>query len=125
MTDALPVTDVMDVYIHLECGLLVIGDSTITDRHRASNSNYDADEPQNQIGKLIPVYPLLGRLRHGLEHAVRPYGYTASHPGETSTDFKKTEVYEHDLDDRDDEKGVCADESETDDDHLISNPFGA
>lgn len=39
--------DITDVYVHIECDLLVIGDSILTDRHHASNGNYDADNRSN------------------------------------------------------------------------------
>lgn len=70
-----------DVYIQLQADLLVIGDSIITDRHHASESNYEADNPQNQIGGIIPVFSLSGWLRHGMENVVQEHGGTACHPG--------------------------------------------
>jgi len=97
MTDEPPVTDLTDVYVRLECDLLVVGDSILTDRHHASNGNYDADDPQNQIGGIIPAYPLSGWLRHGIEKVVQQHGHTACHPGEASANFRKATVYERDL----------------------------
>jgi len=97
MTDEPPVTDLTNVYVRLECDLLVVGDLILTDRHHASNGNYDADNPQNQIGGIIPAYPLSGWLRHGIEKVVQQHGHTACHPGEASANFRKATVYERDL----------------------------
>lgn len=71
MTDEPSVTDLTDVYVRLKCDLLVVGDSILTDRHYTSNGNYDADDPQNQIGGIISAFPLSGWLRHGMEATVR------------------------------------------------------
>lgn len=107
------VSDLTDVYVRLECDLLVVGDSIITDRHTASSGNYNADDPQNQIGGLIPAYPLSGWLRHGMEAVVKDHGATACHPGEASANFKKTAVYDRDLDAGYHEKGACLDDDGT------------
>ena len=58
------------MFVRLQCDLLVIGDSIITDRHHSSNGNYDDDDPQNQIGGIIPAFSLSGWLRHGMEKVV-------------------------------------------------------
>lgn len=90
--------DIQEIYIHLQTDLLVIGDSIITDRHHASNGNYEADDPQNQIGGIIPAFPLSGWLRHGIEAVVRERGHTVCHPGESDANFWKDDIYGRDLD---------------------------
>jgi len=45
-----------DVFGRIQTDLLVVGDSIMTDRHHASNENYEDDEPQNQIGGIIPAF---------------------------------------------------------------------
>jgi len=124
MTDTPPVADITDVYVQLECDLLVVGDSILTDRHHASNGNYDADDPQNQIGGLIPAYPLSGWLRHGMERIVHEHDGTACHLGEASANFKKAEVYERDLADGYHEKGACTDDPKEDDGCVVFDLFG-
>lgn len=69
-----------------------MSDSILTDRHHASNGNYEADDPQNQIGGIIPTLPLSGWLRHGMEAVVQQRGGTACHPSESTANFRKTEV---------------------------------
>ena len=86
-----------DVFVRIRSGLLVIGDSIMTDRHHASNGNYADDDPQNQIGGIIPAFPLSGWLRHGMERVVHEYGSTACHPGEANANFRKEDVYARDL----------------------------
>ena len=71
-----------DVFVRLHSDLLVIDDSIMTDRHHASNGNYEDDDPQNQIGGIIPAFSLSGWLRHGMEAVVQERGGTACHPGE-------------------------------------------
>lgn len=113
-----------DVYIQLQADLLVIGDSIITDRHHASESNYEADNPQNQIGGIIPVFSLSGWLRHGMENVVQEHGGTACHPGESNANFRKEGVYARDLEAGYHEKGACTDDPQTDDGCVIFDLFG-
>jgi len=98
-----------DVYIKLQIDLLVIGDSIITDRHHASNGNYEPDDPQNQIGGTIPPFSLSGWLRHGMEKVVQDHGQTACHPGEANANFRKDGVYARDLAAGYHPKGDCLD----------------
>lgn len=113
-----------DVYIRIQTDLLVIGDSVMTDRHHASNGNYEADDPQNQIGGIIPAFPLSGWLRHGMEHVVQQHNGTACHPGEANANFRKASVYERDLNDGYHEKGACVDDPRADDGCVIFDLFG-
>ncbi|QLD90206.1 hypothetical protein HWV07_14655 [Natronomonas salina] len=113
-----------DVYVRIQTDLLVVGDYIMTDRHHASNGNYDADDPQNQVGGIIPAFPLSGWLRHGMEQVVQRYGVTVCHPGESNADFRKQAVYERDLDDGYHEKGACAEEMDVDDICVILDLFG-
>lgn len=124
MTDTPSVADLTDVYVRLECDLLVVGDSILTDRHHASNTNYEADDPQNQIGGIIPAYPLSGWLRHGMERVIQHHDSTACHPGESNANFMKTDVYERDLDAGYHEKGTCVDEPTADNGCVIFDLFG-
>ena len=101
-----------DVYIRIRTELLVIGDSIITDRHHASNGNYEDDDPQNQIGGIIPAFPLSGWLRHGMESVLQQHDTTACHPGEANANFKRENIYERDLDAGYHEKGDCLDSTE-------------
>lgn len=112
-----------DVFVRLTTDLLVVGDSIMTDRHHASNRNYDADDPQNQIGGIIPAFPLSGWLRHGMEQVVQKFDATVCHPGESSTTFWKEDVYERDLNDGYHEKGACI-EGAYDDICVILDLFG-
>jgi len=117
-------TDTMsfdDVFVRLRADLLVIGDSIITDRHHASGGNYEADDPQNQIGGLIPAFSLSGWLRHGMECIIQDHGATACHPGEADANFRKDDVYNRDLDAGYHPKGSCLDE---DDGCVILDLFG-
>ena len=118
------VVELTDVYVRLECDLLVIGDSILTDRHHASNGNYDADDPQNQIGGIVPAYSLSGWLRHGMERVVHRHDSTACHPGESNANFRKADVYERDLEAGYHEKGTCVDDPKTDDGCVIFDLFG-
>lgn len=118
------VAELTDVYVRLECDLLVIGDSILTDRHHASNGNYDADDPQNQIGGIVPAYSLSGWLRHGMERVVHQHDSTACHPGESNANFRKADVYERDLEAGYHEKGTCVDDPKTDDGCVIFDLFG-
>lgn len=113
-----------DVYVRIQTDLLVIGDSILTDRHHASNGNYEDDDPQNQIGGIIPAFPLSGWLRHGMESVVQQQGGTACHPGESNANFKKKEVYNRDLDAGYHKKGACVDNSAGDDGCPIFDLFG-
>ncbi|WP_435062840.1 hypothetical protein [Halobaculum sp. EA56] len=110
MTEDPPLEDISlpsEAYIALRCDLLVIGDSIITDRHHASGGNYDPTDPANQIGGTIPSFSLSGWLRHGMERAIQRRGGTACHPGEANANFKKSDVYERDLEDGYHPKGAC------------------
>jgi hypothetical protein len=109
MTDA-AVAD--EVLVRLRADLLVIGDSIITDRHHASGGNYEADDPQNQIGGIIPAFSLSGWLRHGMERVVQERGWTVCHPGEANANFRKENVYERDLDAGYHQKGACLGQSD-------------
>ena len=113
-----------NVYVRIETDLLVVGDSIVTDRHHASNGNYDADDPQNQIGGIVPPFPLSGWLRHGIERVVQERGATACHPGEADANFKLADVYDRDLEDGYHEKGACIDDPQADDGCLLFALFG-
>ena len=96
-----------DVFVRIQTDLLVVGDSIMTDRHHASNGNYEDTDPQNQIGGIIPAFSLSGWLRHGMEKAVQERGGTACHPGEANANFRKDGVYSRDLDAGYHPKGDC------------------
>ena len=113
-----------DVFVRLQTDLLVIGDSIITDRHHASNGNYNPNDPQNQIGGIIPAFPLSGWLRHGMERTVQEHGSTACHPGESNANFMKADIYERDLDDGYHEKGACTNNPREDNGCIIFDLFG-
>lgn len=119
MTDT---TSFDDVFVRLRADLLVIGDSIITDRHHASGGSYEADDPQNQIGGLIPAFSLSGWLRHGMERVVREHGATVCHPGEADANFRKDDVYSRDLDAGYHPRGSCLDDE--DDGCVILDLFG-
>ena len=121
---ALADVSVEDVYVRLQADLLVIGDSIITNRHHASNGNYNDDDPQNQIGGIIPAFSLSGWLRHGMEQIVQKRGGTACHPGESNADFMKENVYDRDLDDGYHEKGACTDDPKKDNGCVIFDLYG-
>ena len=111
-----------NVFVRIRTDLLVIGDSIITDRHHASNGNYEDTDPQNQIGGIIPAFPLSGWLRHGMEKVLQDHDTTACHPGEPNANFKKAAVYERDLSAGYHEKGACLEE--TNNGCLIFDLFG-
>jgi hypothetical protein len=113
-----------DVFVRIQTDLLVVGDSIMTDRHHASNGNYDDDDPQNQIGGIIPAFPLSGWLRHGMEAVVQEYGGTPCHPGESNANFMKAGVYGRDLDAGYHEKGACAEDPKEDVGCVIFDLFG-
>ncbi|NGM71415.1 hypothetical protein G6M89_20870 [Natronolimnobius sp. AArcel1] len=113
-----------DVFVRIQTDLLVVGDSIMTDRHHASNGNYEDTDPQNQIGGIIPAFPLSGWLRHGMERVVRDYGATACHPGEANANFRKANVYDRDLEAGYHEKGACTDDPKEDDGCVIFDLFG-
>lgn len=96
-----------DIFVRIRTDLLVIDDSIMTDRHHASNGNYEDDDPQNQIGGIIPAFSLSGWLRHGMEKTVQERGGTACHPGESNANFRKDDVYSRDLDAGYHPKGDC------------------
>ena len=113
-----------DVFVRIRTDLLVIGDSIMTDRHHSSNGNYEDNDPQNQIGGIIPAFPLSGWLRHGMEAVVQDYGGTACHPGEASSNFMKQGVYERDLDSGYHEKGECTTNPAEDAGCVVFDLFG-
>lgn len=113
-----------DVFVRIQTDILVVGDSIMTDRHHASNGNYQDNDPQNQIGGIIPAFPLSGWLRHGLEAVVQERGGTACHPGEANANFMKNGVYERDLDDGYHEKGTCTDDPKADGGCVVFDLFG-
>jgi len=113
-----------DVYVRMRSDLVIIGDSIMTDRHHASADNYEADDPQNQIGGIIPSFSLSGWLRHGMESVVQQHGGTACHPGESNANFMKEDVYDRDLDDGYHEKGGCVDDPAADDGCVVFDLFG-
>jgi hypothetical protein len=85
----------------------------MTDRHHASNGNYEDNNPQNQIGGIIPAFSLSGWLRHGMEKAVQERGGTACHPGEANANFRKDGVYSRDLDAGYHPKGDCLEDDDS------------
>jgi len=101
-----------NVYVRIQTDLLVIGDSIITDRHHASNGNYEDTDPQNQIGGIIPAFSLSGWVRHGMEKVIQERGGTACHPGETNANFRKDGVYNRDLNAGYHPKGECLEEDD-------------
>ena len=101
-----------DVFVRIQTDLLVVADSIMTDRHHASNGNYEDDDPQNQIGGIIPAFSLSGWLRHGMEKVVQKRGSTACHPGEANANFRKDGVYSRDLNAGYHPKGDCLDEED-------------
>ncbi|MFC7135354.1 MULTISPECIES: hypothetical protein [Salinibaculum] len=113
-----------DVFVRIQTDLLVVGDSIITDRHHASNGNYQDDDPQNQIGGIIPAFALSGWLRHGMEHVVQRKDGTACHPGEANANFMKASVYDRDLEDGYHEKGTCTEDPKKDNGCVIFDLFG-
>jgi len=112
-----------DVFVRIQTDLLVVGDSIMTDRHHASNGNYEDTDPQNQIGGIIPAFSLSGWLRHGMERVVQERGGTACHPGEANANFRKDGVYSRDLDAGYHPKGDCL-EDDDGDGCVIHDLFG-
>jgi len=113
-----------DVYVRMRSDLVIVGDSIMTDRHHASSDNYEADDPQNQIGGIIPSFSLSGWLRHGMEKVVQEHGETACHPGESNANFMKDGVYDRDLESGYHEKGDCVDDPKEDDGCVVFDLFG-
>jgi hypothetical protein len=113
-----------DAFVRIRTDLLVVSDSIMTDRHHASNNNYQDDDPQNQIGGIIPAFTLSGWLRHGMEAVVQRAGGTACHPGEADANFKKDRVYDRDLEVGYHPKGACVDDPGTDPGCVIFDLFG-
>lgn len=113
-----------DMFVRIQSDLLMIGDSILTDRHHASSGNYEDTDPQNQIGGIIPAFPLSGWLRHGMECVVDEMGGTSCHPGEANANFKKHSVYERDLDDGYHEKGACVEHPIEEDGCVVFDLFG-
>lgn len=108
-----------DVYLRIESDLLIVGDSIMTDRHHQSGDNYEDNDPQNQVGGIIPSFSLSGWLRHGMEAVVQERGGTVCHPGEANANFMKNEVYERDLDAGYHPKGECVESNDTSDDGCV------
>ena len=102
-----------DVFVRIRTDLLVVGDSIMTDRHHASNGNYEDTDPQNQIGGIIPAFSLSGWLRHGMEKAIIERGGTACHPGEPNANFRKDGVYNRDLEAGYHQKGECLEDDDS------------
>lgn len=113
-----------DVFVRLQSDLLVIGDSVITDRHHASATNYEADDPQNQIGGILPSFSFSGWLRHGMEAVVLQHGGTVCHPGERNANYVREDEYGRDLEVGYHERGTCVDDAKTDDGCIIFDLFG-
>ena len=111
-----------DVFVRIQTDLLVVGDSIITDRHHASNGNYEDDDPQNQIGGVIPSFTLSGWLRHGMERILQEHDTTACHPGEANANFRRENIYDRDLDAGYHEKGTCL--KNTEEGCLVFDLFG-
>jgi CRISPR/Cas system CSM-associated protein Csm3 (group 7 of RAMP superfamily) len=103
-----------DVFVRIKTDLLIVGDSIMTDRHHASNGNYEDNHPQNQISGIIPAFSLSGWLRHGMEKVVQERGSTACHPGEPNANFRKEDVYARDLDTGYHPKGDCLEDNDKD-----------
>ncbi|MFC5973403.1 hypothetical protein ACFPYI_18900 [Halomarina salina] len=116
-------SDFRDVFVRVQSDLLIIDDSIMTDRHHASNGNYEDTDPQNQIGGIIPAFSPSGWLRHGMEKAVHERDGTVCHPGEANANFRKDGVYNRDLDAGYHPKGDCL-EDEGGDGCVIHDLFG-
>ena len=102
-----------DVFVWIQTDLLVVGNSIMTDRHHASNGNYEDNDPQNQIGGIIPAFSLSGWLRYGMEKVSQERDGTAYHPGEANANFRKDGVYSRDLDAGYHPKGDCLDDEDS------------
>jgi len=113
-----------DVYLRIQSDLVIIGDSLITDRHHGSGDNYEADDPQNKVGGIIPSFSLSGWLRHGMEAVVADAGGPACHPGESNANFMKDDVYNRDLEQGYHEKGACVDDPKSDAGCVVFDLFG-
>lgn len=117
-------TDIQDVYVRLQTDLLVVNHTIVTDRHHASNGNYEADDPQNQIGGIIPAFPLSGWLRHGMEAVVQKLDSTVCHPGGSNANYRKDDIYERDIDAGYHEKGACVEDTRSDSGCVVYDLFG-
>jgi len=113
-----------DLYVRIKSDLLVIGDSIMTDRHHKSADNYEDNDPQNQIGGIIPAFSLSGWLRHGMESVLQDRGTDVCHPGEANANFMKDDVYTRDLENGYHEKGSCVDDPKEDSGCLIFDMYG-
>jgi hypothetical protein len=113
-----------DLYVRIKSDLLVIGDSIMTDRHHKSADNYEDDDPQNQIGGIIPAFSLSGWLRHGMESVLQQREIDVCHPGEANANFMKDDVYSRDLEDGYHEKGSCVDDPKEDEGCPIFDMYG-
>lgn len=113
-----------DLYVRIKSDLLVIGDSIMTDRHHKSADNYEDNDPQNQIGGIIPAFSLSGWLRHGMEATLQERNTDVCHPGEANANFMKDDVYGRDLEAGYHEKGSCVDDPKTDEGCLIFDLYG-
>jgi hypothetical protein len=103
-------THLPNLYVGLEIPLLAPGDGIVTDRHHASASNYEADDPMNQIEGQISPFTLSGWLRHACELILQQAGATACHPGEPNADYARADVYDRDLESGYHPKGDCTDD---------------
>lgn len=113
-----------DAYVRIRSDLVVIGDSIMTDRHHGSGDNYEADDPQNKVGGIIPSFSLSGWLRHGMEAVCQERGATVCHPGESNANFMKNEVYERDLDAGYHPKGKCVEKTDAEEGCIIHDLYG-
>ena len=113
-----------DLYVGLEVDLLAPGDGVVTDRHHASADRYEADDPMNQIRGQISPFTLSGWLRHGCERVLQIAGSTACHPGESSADYMRADVYDRDLSQGYHEKGACVEAGDDDQGCVVYELFG-
>ena len=113
-----------DLYVGLEVDLLAPGDGVVTDRHHASAERYEADDPMNQIRGQISPFTLSGWLRHGCERVLQIAGSTACHPGESSADYMRADVYDRDLSQGYHEKGACVEAGDDDQGCVVYELFG-
>ncbi|WP_430540839.1 hypothetical protein [Natrialbaceae archaeon AArc-T1-2] len=113
-----------DLYVGLEVDLLAPGDGVVTDRHHASAERYEADDPMNQIRGQISPFTLSGWLRHACERVLQIAGTTACHPGESSADYMRADVYDRDLNQGYHEKGTCVEACSDEQGCVVYELFG-
>ncbi|ERH00176.1 MAG: hypothetical protein J07HQX50_01335 [Haloquadratum sp. J07HQX50] len=95
----------------------------MTDRHHASNGNYD-DDAQNQIGGIIPAFSLSSWLRTGWRRPFRSAVVPPVTPARPAN-FWKDGVYNRDFDARYYPKGDClGDQDENGNGYVILYLFG-